>query len=288
MFDKLLVFFEQVLLQSLGRSVAIEHYLTLGGGSISPALVLQTAEGSFFLKFNKKAPQDMFEAEAKGLQVLRQTEAISIPEVLGVGQDFLLLEFMDARQKKAGFWANFGQSLAKLHRHTSTEFGLDHNNYIGYLPQHNTPMENGIDFFIKQRLRVQADKAYNDGRIGKDLYQKFDVLYKRLPDLLPAEKPALLHGDLWSGNVMSNTHGEVMLIDPAVHYGLREAELAFTGMFGRFDEHFYNAYHQAFPLEPGYGDRTDIYNLYPLLVHVNMFGQSYVAGVKQTLEKYCL
>ena len=287
MFDELLVFFGHALFQSLGRQVAVEHYLTLGGGSISPAVVLQTAEGSFFLKFNKKAPRDMFETEAKGLQVLRQTGAIGIPEVLGVGQDFLLLEFMTSRQEKADFWADFGQSLAKLHTHTSAQFGLEHDNYIGYLPQYNTQMADGIGFFTEQRLRVQADKALKDGWIESDLHQKFETLYKRLPDLFPAEKPALLHGDLWSGNVMSNAEGAVTLIDPAVHYGLREAELAFTRMFGGFNERFYEAYNEVFPLEPGYDERADLYNLYPLLVHVNMFGQSYVGAVRQTLEKYC-
>lgn len=278
-------FFEQALFQSLGQQVAIERYHTLGGGSIHQAVALQTSLGNFFIKYNPGIAKDMFALEAKGLDILRKTKTAHIPALIGVDEDFLLLEWIEEGKPQPHYWEDFGSSLAKLHQHTTESFGLGYDNYIGRLPQYNTPMLGGIDFFIEKRLKVQADQAYQAGQISKNLYQQLEHLYQKLPNLIPDEKPALLHGDLWSGNVMTNAEGLVTLIDPAVYYGLREAELAFTEMFGRFPEHFYRAYHEQFPLVPGYADRVGIYNLYPLLVHVNLFGQSYAGSIKHTLTQ---
>ncbi|OJJ22986.1 ketosamine-3-kinase [marine bacterium AO1-C] len=280
-------FFESVLFRSLGKSVSVDQYLVLGGGSINQAVALTTAEGQFFVKYNKMAPKDMFGLEARGLQTLREAEEIHIPEVIGVDEDFLLLEFIAGRRTKNNYWEDFGQSLARLHQHTHSSFGLDYNNYIGRLEQINDPLEDGIAFFIEKRLKIQAGKAFYEGYLSKTMLRQFDQLYAKLPELIPNEKPALLHGDLWSGNVISNHLGLVALVDPAVYYGLRETELAFTHMFGGFHERFYNAYHETFPLEPGFDNRKDIYNLYPLLVHVNLFGQGYLNGIRRTLDKYC-
>ncbi|HAS42480.1 MAG TPA: ketosamine-3-kinase [Microscillaceae bacterium] len=287
MFENPTAFFERALFQSLGKSVSIDEYMALGGGSINQAVALNTSEGQFFIKYNELAPKDMFALEAQGLQTLREAEEIHIPEVLGVGEDFLLLEFIAGRRTKNNYWEDFGQSLARLHRHTNACFGLEHNNYIGRLEQINDSLENGIDFFIEKRLKIQAGKAFYEGYLSAAMLRQFDQLYAKLPGLIPNEKPALLHGDLWSGNVMSNHLGLVALIDPAVYYGLRETEIAFTHMFGGFHQRFYEAYQEAFLLEPGFDNRKDIYNLYPLLVHVNLFGQGYVSGVQRTLNKYC-
>ncbi|EAY25730.1 fructosamine kinase family protein [Microscilla marina] len=280
------IFFEQVLSQSLSKSLKVNNYQTLSGGSINQAVALHTVEGSFFLKYNAQTPADMFAKEAQGLELLRKTEAIALPKVLGIGQDFLLLELIDARQRIPDFWADFGRSLAALHRHSAPQFGLNHDNYIGKLPQPNTLTKNGVEFFIEHRLRQQTKLAYDTRQIDQALCSQLDRLYDKLPKLLPHEAPALLHGDLWSGNVMNNAEGVVTLIDPAVYYGLREAELAFTEMFGRFDSSFYEAYHQTFPLEPGYSQRVDLYNLYPTLVHVNLFGQGYVGAVKLVVRRF--
>ncbi|WP_299459513.1 fructosamine kinase family protein [uncultured Microscilla sp.] len=286
MVNRSTTFFEQALLKSLGKPVKVNRYQSLSGGSINQAVALHTVEGSFFLKYNAQAPADMFAKEAQGLELLRQTGALALPEVLGVGQVFLLLELMDAHQRIPDFWADFGHSLAALHRHSAPQFGLNHDNYIGKLPQPNTLTKNGMEFFIEHRLRQQTKLAYDTGQINQALCSQLDTLYAKLPKLLPHEAPALLHGDLWSGNVMNNAEGLVTLIDPAVYYGLREAELAFTEMFGRFDLSFYEAYHQAFPLEPGYSQRVDLYNLYPTLVHVNLFGQGYVEALKSVVRRF--
>jgi len=287
MFENPTAFFENALFRSLGKSVSVNQYLTLSGGSINQAVALTTSEGKFFIKYNELAPKDMFTLEAKGLQLLREAREIYIPEVLGVGEDFLLLEFIDEHRTQDNYWEDFGQSLARLHRHTCSSFGLKYNNYIGRLEQINDLLESGIDFFIEKRLKIQAGKAFYEGYLSTGMLRQFDQLYAKLPELIPDEKPALLHGDLWSGNVISNHRGLVALIDPAVYYGLREIEIAFTHMFGSFHGQFYNTYQEVFPLEPGFDNRKDIYNLYPLLVHVNLFGQSYVSGVKRTLDKYC-
>ena len=283
-------FFEGVFFQTLGRSVEVLEARFLVGGNINTAAQVFSSEGLFFVKWNPEERVDMFEWEARGLDLLRSTEAIYIPEVIGYGKyrdkTYLVLEYIDPVVPKTDYWESFGQSLALLHSHTQSKFGLHFDNYIGSLPQSNTLTDNGITFYIEQRLQPQAGMALYKGLISKELYAKFQKLYQRLPDLLPIERPALLHGDLWSGNVMVNEQGDAALIDPAVYYGLREAELAFTTLFGGFDERFYDAYDEAFPMEDGFQERIPIYNLYPLLVHLNLFGTGYLSGIERVLNRF--
>lgn len=232
----------------------------------------------------------MFAAEAKGLKLLHNAGAIHIPEVVTEGLagpwQFLVLEFVEERHQSRTYWTDLGQQLASLHRHTSATFGLDHDNYIGSLPQRNTPAEKWIDFFITQRLEVQVKLAIDHGKLGAETVRLFGMLYRKLGELLPEEKPSLLHGDLWSGNLITNAEGKPCLIDPAVYYGHREAEIAFTTLFGGFSAHFYHSYHEAFALQPGYAGRCDIYNLYPLMVHVNLFGGGYASQVVSILRQW--
>ena len=283
-------FFEGLFFQTLGRSVEVLEARFLVGGNINTAAQVFSSEGLFFVKWNPEERVDMFEWEARGLDLLRSTEAIYIPEVIGYGKyrdkTYLVLEYIDPVVPKSNYWESFGQSLALLHSHTQSKFGLHFDNYIGSLPQSNTLTDNGITFYIEQRLQPQAGMALYKGLISKELYAKFQKLYVRLPDLLPVERPALLHGDLWSGNVMVNEQGDAALIDPAVYYGLREAELAFTTLFGGFDERFYDAYDEAFPMEDGFQERIPIYNLYPLLVHLNLFGTGYLSGIERVLNRF--
>ncbi len=283
-------FFESILFQALGRPVDVLEARFLSGGDINTAAQVFTSEQLFFIKWNTAGQEGMFEAEARGLELLRKTDTLQIPAVVGHGQQqdkaYLILEYIDSAPAGPDYWEKLGQSLAELHSHTQPRFGLEFDNFIGLLPQQNTLTDNGIRFFIEQRLHPQAGLALYKGLIDKKLYDRFARLYQRLPELLPAERPALLHGDLWSGNVMVNEDGQPTLIDPAVYYGFREAELAFTTLFGGFDERFYAAYHEAFPLEDGFRERIPIYNLYPLLVHVNLFGTGYVSGVERILKAF--
>lgn len=283
-------FFEQVLFESTGQALGVKEVQFLSGGCINNAVRLQTVGGDFFLKWNEQAAEGMFAAEAEGLQLLRTSDSLCIPEVLGMGKvagkDYLLLEYIQSSAPSSAYWEDLGRSLAQLHNQTGQKYGLNHDNFIGRLPQNNEQNESWVDFFIQKRLQVQLGLAIYKGLIDASFTQRFKRLYTKLPELLPEEPPALLHGDLWSGNVMVGAKGESCLIDPAVYYGHREAELAFTELFGGFDSRFYSAYHEAKPLAPGYEERKDIYNIYPLMVHVNMFGTSYLSGVERTLKRY--
>jgi len=283
-------FLEIILFRSLGREVQVKDYFFLSGGCINQAVQVATSAGAFFVKWNETTDEQFFACEVQGLEALRQAGEIPVPEVIGYGRSeqrpYLILELLSFNQPKPDYWTRFGASLARLHQHTQPEFGFRQNNFIGALPQNNEPMVNGIEFFIERRLKPQAGLALYNQAMPQALYDQFQKLYARLPQILPDEKPALLHGDLWHGNVITGNDGYACLIDPAVHYGNREAEIAFTHLFGDFDEDFYEAYGQAFPLQPGFEQRRDIYNLYPLLVHVNLFGSGYLSGVERIIKKF--
>lgn len=293
--DEQFSFFESILFLALGQPVEVIETQFLSGGDISTAAQVFSSEGVFFVKWNHAGQYqteniDMFEAEAKGLDLLRQTDALYVPSVIGYGQQldksYLILDYIDPGSPSSTYWEVLGQSLAVLHSHTQPTFGLHFSNYIGSLPQINTPSTNGIDFFFKNRLLPQAGMALYKGLLSKSLYDAILRLHDRLPGLIPHERPALLHGDLWSGNVMVTEQGQPALIDPAVYYGLREADLAHTRLFGGFDQRFYDAYNEAFPLQDNFDERVAIYNLYPLLVHVNLFGSGYVSGVERVLKRF--
>jgi len=282
---------EEALAAALGKTVAIRSFRSIGGGCINRAQRMETDAGVFFIKTNSATRfPGMFAAEAKGLALLRQAGALGVPAVVacgeGQGQSFIIMEFIHAAARTRLFWENFGRALARLHRHRAVRFGLDHDNYIGSLPQSNTRHDTWHSFFIEERLRKQSRPARDAGLLSSVHIRQLESLYPRLAGFFPAEAPALLHGDLWSGNFMTDNRGEACLIDPAVYYGHREAELAFTRLFGGFDVRFYDAYHEAFPLHHGWEERMDMYNLYPLLVHVNLFGGGYVAEVVNILNKY--
>lgn len=293
--DEQFSFFESILFVALGQSVEVIETQFLAGGDISTAAQVFSSEGVFFIKWNHAVPDsseaiDMFEAEAHGLDLLRRTDALYVPPVIGYGRQsdksYLILDYIDAGQPGPQYWETLGQSLAVLHSHSQSTFGLTFPNYIGSLPQTNTPTVNGIDFFFDHRLLPQAGLALYKGLLSKTAYDALFRLRDQLPGLIPNERPALLHGDLWSGNVMTTEQGQPALIDPAVYYGFREADLAHTRLFGGFDQRFYDAYDEAFPLHDGFEERVAIYNLYPLLVHVNLFGSGYVSGVERVLKRF--
>ena len=284
-------FFEAVLNEVIGQSVQIKNTAFKSGGCINNALKLSTSDGDFFLKWQSDIPKDMFEKEARGLGLLRETGSLKVPEVFGFGvmgnKHYLLMENIDSAPTKKNYWADFGQALAQMHLSNSNgHYGLDHDNYIGKLPQENNFHENWVDFFIEYRLEYQLKLAMKNGLVSHGFSDRYRKFYELLPGLLPIDKPALLHGDLWSGNVMVGADGKACLIDPAVYYGHREIELAFTQMFGGFGSDFYRAYHETYPLEPGFEERADIYNVYPHMVHVNLFGTSYLGGVERVLGRY--
>jgi fructosamine-3-kinase len=263
----------------------------MGGGCINHAMKVETTSGFFFLKWNsaKRFP-GMFEAEAKGLTLLKEMNAIGIPRVIGTGEtgsdSFILLEFIEAGSQVKNFWNDFGTSLANLHRNSSESFGLPYDNYIGSLPQDNSQKKSWTEFFIEERLEKQIAIARNSEAISNSMVQQFNHLYKQLPEIIPEEKPSLIHGDLWNGNFMTGADGKAWLIDPAVYYGHREMDLAMSKLFGGFNGEFYESYDETFPLQKGFDQRADIHNLYPLLVHVNLFGGGYLSEVKNILSRF--
>ncbi|WP_394992954.1 fructosamine kinase family protein [Emticicia sp.] len=283
-------FFESVFFEMFGHDVQVSEYRLLQGGSINITVQVVTNEGKYFIKYNTRSHEGMFETEAKGLELLRETNVIRIPEVMNWGrrdgQDYLILENIEYTKPNFDYWESLGEKIAALHRNTDAHFGLSFDNYIGSLRQSNEQKDDWLTFFIEKRLNLQAGLAYYNDLISKELYEKFQQFYKLLPELLPVEKPSLLHGDLWTGNVITDNDGNPCLIDPAVYYGNREMEIAFTSLFGGFDKRFYDTYHEAFPLQPRFDMRVPIYNIYPLLVHVNLFGTSYLPPVIRTLNKY--
>jgi fructosamine-3-kinase len=281
----------ETLSQKLSKPVTIRSATAVGGGSINDAYRIETSAGDFFVKKNAASlyPR-MFEQEAKGLEILKAANEIEVPEVVALGSQsdvsFLVLNFIRSASKQSGFWEDFGRRLAALHRHSSEQFGLDHDNYIGSLRQSNCFYLTWPDFFREERLEAQVKLARDKGRMGRETVVAFERFYLKIEELFPEELPALLHGDLWSGNFMVGEKGRAVMIDPAVYYGHREMDLAMSQLFGGFSAEFYEAYHRTFPLVKGWQQRMDYCNLYPLMVHVNLFGGSYLESVKRILVRF--
>ncbi|WP_423148169.1 fructosamine kinase family protein [Rubrolithibacter danxiaensis] len=264
---------------------------SVSGGSINSCYKLKAGERSFFLKVNSslKYPR-MFLAEAEGLRQLRKTQTIAVPDVVGVGfagqEQFLILNWIEEGNNSMESQQQLGFQLADLHKNKGKQFGLDHDNYMGSLTQTNKFHTSWTEFFISQRLEPQLKIGVEKGLINNQIVKKFYLLFKKLNNLYPAEEPSLVHGDLWSGNYLISLAGKPVVIDPAVAYAHREADIAMTRLFGGFSPAFYAAYNENNPLEKNWEERISLWNLYPLLVHVNLFGGGYIAQVKSCLQHY--
>jgi fructosamine-3-kinase len=265
----------------------LERADPVAGGDINQAWSLTGRTGErFFLKHHASPPPGLFDAEAHGLEAIARTGTLPVPGVIAVGEHFLLLELIETGHPQDGFWQAFGEALAALHRHGRESFGFDGDNYIGLTPQPNPDSTDGHAFFAEHRLRHQGRLALERGLLDSGEMTGLERVIDRLPELVPKQPPSLIHGDLWSGNFLCNRNGEPVLIDPAAHYGWAEAELAFTTLFGGFSEAFYRAYEAASEIAPDWRDRCDIYNLYHLLNHLNLFGGGYRGSVRRILARY--
>jgi fructosamine-3-kinase len=264
----------------------------LSGGDINDAFAVElTDRRRMFVKANAAAPPGMFQAEARGLAWLESANALAIPDVLAVGGDdgpaFLALELVEPGPRRPRFDEELGRGLAALHGAAPRTFGLDHDNFIGSLPQSNRPSARWADFYRSERLGAQLALAVARGRASSGMQRGFERLFARLDALLgPEEPPARLHGDLWGGNLHVTAAGAPCLIDPAAYGGHREIDLAMMRLFGGFSERVFAAYAEAHPLSPGHAERVALYQLYPLMVHVNLFGGGYARSVERTLEHY--
>ncbi|WP_054558726.1 fructosamine kinase family protein [Croceitalea dokdonensis] len=272
--------------------IKINAVRTVAGGDTSRAYLIATDSERFFCKVNSSMQAlPMFRAEQKGLAVLADSKSIAIPKVLFCStfeaEAFLIMEYIEAQQPNPLDFERLGQHLAVLHHlEQNSPFGFKTSNFIGSLPQSNTLHEDWTSFYVLERLLPQLQMAVDAQKLHPTEVPSENTLIKVCTTLFPTVKPSLLHGDLWSGNFLISAKGEPYLIDPAVYYGHHEVDLAMTALFGGFGNRFYEAYHEVVPKEDGAKERCDLYQLYYLLVHLNLFGTSYKGSVTHILTRY--
>jgi protein-ribulosamine 3-kinase len=267
----------------------------VGGGCIHNTVKLNTSVGPYFLKWNATPKSGMFSGEADGLARISSTDTVKVPQVYHYADrnddepGYILMEWIEPGDKNFDP-AILGEKLAKLHQTISGNraYGLDTDNFIGISSQINSWSEDWVAFFRDRRISFQMNLAIQKGKLSGSRRVKLEKILGKLKQFLGGirRQPALLHGDLWAGNIISGPGSEPYLIDPAVYYGDREAELSYTELFGGFSSRFYQAYHSTWPLEPGYSERRDLYNLYHLLNHLNIFGESYGLQIDAILKTY--
>jgi fructosamine-3-kinase len=274
---------EAALAGALGSPVATRR--AVSGGDINDAYQVTLGDGRVvFVKANHDADPAMFRAEARGLAWLAEPGVLRLPRVLAAGDDFLVLEHLRPGPRRPDFDERLGRGLAALHRAGAPGFGLDHDNFIGRLPQANAPAPTWAAFYRDRRIQPQLRRAADAGLATPGMLAAGARLLDRMDQLVgPSEPPARLHGDLWGGNLLGDERGEPCLIDPAVHGGHREVDLAMMRLFGGFGPRVFAAYDEAAPPSPGRAERVPLYQLYYLLVHVNLFGGSYVGSVERAL-----
>lgn len=283
----------EALKKIFGETITASAAQRVSGGSISRTGVLDLSDGrKVFIKQNGTGSRGILSAEATGLGALRAVAGPRVPEPYAFYEDehssYLLMEYIESGRQGEKFWDSFGSEMAILHRNARGDsYGFSSDNFIGSTPQPNAISDSWISFFADRRLRFQIELAEKKGRADREMRNGVEKIISRLPELLPEpEHPALLHGDFWGGNFLCDTDGAPAIMDPAVYYGHREADLAMAECFGGFAPRFFEAYDEAYPLMPGYEDRVDLYNLYHMLNHLNIFGSGYAGSVRAIIRRY--
>lgn len=272
---------------ALGDIGKLEWLRDLPGGDINRAALIRDGNTEWFLKYHQFAPDGMFAAEAQALIKVSATGCIRVPSPIAHGRhgdtSWLVLEFLELTH--TGPAELLGEQLAALHHITSDQHGWTRDNYIGSTPQCNTRCNDWVEFWRESRLRPQLELAQAEG-YGNRLLPKGERLLEVLDHLLDGHQPvaSLLHGDLWSGNKAFSTNGRPVIFDPASYYGDRETDIAMTELFGGFGPEFYTAYEAHFPLANGYPVRRELYNLYHMLNHLNLFGGGYISRCEHMIE----
>jgi fructosamine-3-kinase len=272
--------------QTTGQAFTVKTHRSVVGGCINQAWRITGADHSFFVKRNDSSKVSMFEAEAFGLLEIEAAQAIRVPHPICWGTDsagaYLVLEWIDFNRNQN--WTALGQKLAALHQVShSLRFGWVRENTIGSTPQINTWHQDWPTFFAECRLQAQIERAQKKGCYSKG----FVILLDAIPEFFKDYQPqsSLVHGDLWSGNIASIASGEPIIFDPAVYFGDREVDIAMTELFGGFPGEFYRAYDQTFPLDKGYTKRKNLYNLYHVLNHFNLFGGGYASQAERMIQQ---
>ena len=271
------------------KNEEIKNIRELTGGSASDCfqVFLNNGEVYFLKKLNSKEGKDVFKKEADGLKKLGQALGVPTPKVHYFDDDILILDYIESGREKSNSWFRLGVGLAKIHLFQSDFFGLSYDNCIGKNIQINSQVEfqnrkSWGDFFLKNRLEFQIDLMLEEKKLEKyeGLALKIRGLEEKIKDKISSdEKPSLIHGDLWSGNVIFDLNENPILIDPAIYFGNREAEFGMITLFGGFDQSFFKGYFQEHPLSNGWEKRVQIYQLYHLLNHLNLFGDSYYNSI---------
>lgn len=277
-------------LQTISPHEKIQEIHPVSGGDINKAYYVLTNQHEYFVKLNQQMNIGFFQFEERGLKMIQGTGTINVPNVLGCleieGIPMLWLEWIEGK-KTYETDVLLGERLAALHLADAKGYGLEGESYIGKLPQQNRLMDDWVEYYRDVRLVGQWKRGKDSGTMGQTREKMLVKLMERLDEWIPrTPKSCLLHGDLWGGNWMTGPEGVPYLIDPAILFGDHEMELAFTELFGGFSRRFYEAYQSVFPLSPEYEERKELYQLYYLLVHLNMFGESYGPSVDRILRRY--
>lgn len=279
----------EALLQKIANthSLDLRSSQALTGGDINDVFLLKCTSEQYVVKINSELKfPGMFTAERKGLELLADSASFRIPRVLYSGTigtySYLLMEYIEPGSKGPDFWPQFGETLAALHRNSRDTFGLDHDNFIGSLVQVNGSHRQASDFYISERLEPQFRLARDSGKLTINTTEFYGVV----SEIIQKEPPSLIHGDLWNGNYMVDSKGIAVLIDPAVSYSIREMDLAMMRLFGGFPESVFSTYNEAFPMESEWRDRMELWQLYYLLVHLNLFGSGYLSQVREVIDQY--
>lgn len=278
----------QHISQTTGQPFSITEQRPVGGGSINQAYCISNEQHRYFAKLNQASQVTMFEVEALGLKTIQETQTICVPQPLCWGiagqYAYLVTYWLEFGYGNDQTWEKMGHNLAAMHRSVSSQgFGWQRDNVIGSTPQKNTWTEDWPTFFRDYRLRYQFQLAQRRG----GHFPRQEALLAAIPDLLAGydPAPALVHGDLWSGNASVTRSGEPVILDPAVYYGDREVDIAMTELFGGFSPAFYRGYDAAYPLDSGYRNRKDLYNLYHILNHFNLFGGGYGSQANRIIDQ---
>jgi len=280
----------QQIESATGHKLNNHQLKPIGGGSINTAYQLSAKDHTYFIKLNQPHLLAMFEAEARGMEEMRALNCVRIPEVICFGQadghSFIVLEYIELASLHGAAAKLLGSQLAQLHQHVQPFFGWHIDNTIGSTPQHNDREHDWVTFYTQQRLTKQLKFAAKNGYTGRiqDLGQELLGNIHLFFDSYSPE-PALLHGDLWSGNAAADPQGNPVIFDPACYYGDREADIAMTELFGGFGSDFYTAYQAQYPLDSAYQTRKILYNLYHIINHLNLFGGGYLSQSENMIEQ---
>ena len=275
--------------KATGKEFEVKETHSVGGGCINQGYKIQSLDQQYFVKLNQASLMEMFVAEASGLKEMYQTQTLTIPYPICWGivgnSCYLVLEWLDlGGRSNSEAWSKMGRKLAQMHRQgTSDCFGWKMNNTIGSTPQINNWMDNWGEFFAEQRIAYQLRLAKRRGGSFPHTDKVIAAVKEHLAERKPV--PSIVHGDLWSGNASITVAGEPVIFDPATYYGDRETDIAMTELFGGFPPSFYQGYNQQWKLDPGYKTRKNIYNLYHILNHFNLFGGGYGSQANRMIQQ---